>query len=59
VSISVKALVQIALDGAIYKPDEWITLPDEQQPRAQELLAYGLVVEAPAAPVKPRRRKAS
>jgi hypothetical protein len=59
VSISVQARVQIALDGVVYGPGEWITLPDEQQQRAQELVAYGLVDEAPAAPVKPRRRKAS
>lgn len=58
-SVSVKALVHINLDGAEYEPGEWITLPDGQEPRAQELLAYGLAEEAPAAPVKSRRRKAS
>lgn len=56
-TVSVKALVQIDLDGKTYEPGEWITLPDEQKPRAQELLAYGLVEEAPAAPVKARRRR--
>jgi hypothetical protein len=56
-SVSVKALVQLGLDGETYEPGDWITLPDEQQPRAQELLAYGLVEEAPAAPVKGRRRR--
>lgn len=56
-SVSVKALVQIDLDGKPYAPGEWITLPDEQKARAQELLAYGLVEEAPAAPVKARRRR--
>lgn len=57
--VSVKARVQINLDGTTYEPGEWITLPEEQRPRAQELLAYGLADEAPAAPVKPRRRKAA
>ncbi|THA72550.1 hypothetical protein E6R60_26850 [Streptomyces sp. A0642] len=57
---SVKARVQLTLDGQTYEPGEWITLPDDQRPRAQELMAYGLVDEAPAAPVKvSRRRKAS
>ncbi|MCX4799583.1 hypothetical protein OG497_37650 [Streptomyces sp. NBC_01242] len=58
-SVSVKALVQIDLDGTTYEPGSWITLPDSQGARAQELLAYGLVEEAPAKPVRPKRRRAS
>lgn len=56
--ISVKARVQITLDGTTYEPGQWITLPETQRARAQELLTYGLADEAPAEPVKPRRRKA-
>ncbi|MFD8648648.1 hypothetical protein [Streptomyces mirabilis] len=56
-TVSVKALVQLDLDGKTYEPGEWITLPDEQKSRAQELLTYGLAEEAPAAPVKGRRRR--
>lgn len=55
-SVSVKALVQINLDRKTYEPGEWITLPDGQEPRAQELVSYGLAEEAPAKPVKARRR---
>lgn len=55
-TVSVKALVQLDLDGTTYEPGEWVTLPDTQAARAQELLAYGLAEEAPAAPVKARRR---
>ncbi|MFJ4902887.1 hypothetical protein [Streptomyces sp. NPDC088727] len=58
-TLSVKALVQIVLDGESYEPGQWITLPDGQQARAQELLSYGLAEEAPAAPVKSKRRRAS
>lgn len=58
-SVSVKALVQIDLDGKTYEPGEWITLPDRQRARAQELLAYGLAEEAPAKPVKPSRRRSA
>ncbi|MEU6362131.1 hypothetical protein [Streptomyces albidoflavus] len=58
-SVAVKALVQITLDGRQYEAGEWITLPEEQRARAQELVAYGLAEQAPAAPVKARRRKAS
>ncbi|MGW7100422.1 hypothetical protein [Streptomyces sp. NPDC054838] len=57
-TVSVKARVQITLDGRVYEPGQWLTLPVGQEARAQELLAYGLADEAPAAPVKARRRKA-
>ncbi|MFE0490243.1 hypothetical protein [Streptomyces griseoaurantiacus] len=56
-SVSVKALVRLELDGAVYEPGQWVTLPDGQAERAQGLVAHGLAAEAPAAPVKPARRK--
>lgn len=55
-SISVKARVHIALDGKVYAPGAWITLPDEQLVRAQALVTYGLADEAPAAPVRTRKK---
>lgn len=58
-SIPLKARVQLELDGHVYQPGEWVTLPDGQEARAQQLLAYGYADEAPADPVKPRRRKAA
>ncbi|MDQ1041565.1 hypothetical protein QFZ75_008067 [Streptomyces sp. V3I8] len=58
-SASVKVLVQLGLDGKTYQPGEWVTLPDEQKWRAQELVAYGLAEEAPARPVKAARRRAA
>jgi hypothetical protein len=57
VSIPLKALVTLELDGVVYASGEWIALPDDQQSRAQGLLSYGLVEEAPAEPVKTRRRR--
>jgi hypothetical protein len=59
VSKRLRARVQLELDGHVYAPDDWITLPDGQETRAQELLAHGYADEAPAEPVKPRRRKAA
>lgn len=56
-SIPLKAVVSVELDGVVYASGQWITLPDEQQERAQGLLSYGLVEEAPADPVKTRRRR--
>ncbi|MET7363241.1 hypothetical protein ABZS76_33055 [Streptomyces sp. NPDC005562] len=56
-SVSVQALVQIALDGTVYEPGEWITLPEEQRMRARELVSYGLAKQAPAAPVKARKAR--
>jgi hypothetical protein len=59
VSIPLKALVTLELDGVVYQPGEWITLPDGQDARAAQLLAYGYADEAPADPVKRPRRKAA
>lgn len=56
-SISLKALVTLELDGAVYQPGEWITLPDGQEARAAELQAYGYVDRAPVEPMKKTRRK--
>ncbi|MFI0967100.1 hypothetical protein ACH4S8_37800 [Streptomyces sp. NPDC021080] len=56
-SVSVKALVHLTVDGTAYEAGEWVTLPDAQAARAQELVSYGLAEEAPAAPVKGRRRR--
>lgn len=58
-TVSVKALVQITIDGKTYQPGQWITFPEAQKWRAQELVAYGLAEEAPAKPVKPVRRRAA
>lgn len=58
-SIPLKARVQLDIDGRVYQPGEWVSLPDGQEDRARQLLAYGYADEAPAEPVKPRRRKAA
>lgn len=57
--IPLKARVQLEIDGRVYAPGEWISLADGQQDFAQQLLAYGYADEAPAEPVKARRRKAA
>lgn len=56
-SIPLKARVQLEIDGHVYQPGEWVTLPDGQEDRARQLLAYGYADEVSAEPVKPRRRK--
>jgi hypothetical protein len=57
VSIPLKALVALELDGVVYQPGEWISLPDGQDARATQLQAYGYVAPASAEPVKKTRRK--
>lgn len=57
-SIPLKALVQLELDGQVYPAGQWVSLPDGQEERAAELLAYGLAEEAPADPVKKTRKRA-
>jgi hypothetical protein len=59
VTIPLKALVALELDGKDYAPGEWVTLPDGQEDRAQSLLAHGLAEQAPANPVKTSRKRAS
>jgi hypothetical protein len=70
VSIALQALVQLEIDGAVYQPGEWITLPDGQEARAAELQSYGyadelvtgseeapVAVQEAAAPVRTRRKR--
>lgn len=66
-TVSMRAAVVLEVDGVTYQPGEWITLPDRQQARAAQLVAYGYADEmatdtgqAPvAAPVKARRKRAA
>jgi hypothetical protein len=59
VSIPLKALVILELDGVVYASGEVLVLPDGQEARAAGLRTYGYAAEAPAEPVKPRRRKSA
>ncbi|MGA5598381.1 hypothetical protein ACPCSE_29525 [Streptomyces cellulosae] len=58
-SIPLKARVQLDIDGHVYQPGEWVSLPDGQEERARQLLAYGYADEAPAQPVKPKTRRSA
>ena len=58
-SIPLKDLVTLEVDGVVYATGEELELPDGQEARAAELASYGYADEAPAEPVKPRRRKAA
>lgn len=64
-NVSIRTCVTLELDGTVYQPGEWITLPGSQLTRAQQLLAYRYVdklvendgEEAQAALVAPRTRR--
>lgn len=56
-SVSLRALVFLELDGVVYASGEVLELPDGQEARAAELLSYGYADEAPAEPVRTRRRR--
>lgn len=52
-TIELKARVDMNVDGVTYAAGEWISLPEGQQARAQELIRYGLADAAK----KPRRTR--
>lgn len=56
-SISLRALVALELDGVAYAAGEVLELPDSQEARAAELDSYGYADEIPAEPMKKTRRK--
>ena len=58
-SISLRALVALDLDGVEYAAGEVLELPDGQEARAAELRSYGYACEVPVEPVKRARRKAA
>lgn len=55
--IVLKARLQVTLDDTVYAEGAWITLPEAQQARANELVRYGLADFAEKPPA--RRRKAA
>ncbi|MEU9405576.1 hypothetical protein AB0E08_07715 [Streptomyces sp. NPDC048281] len=57
--ISLRALVSLELDGVVHAPGAVLELPDGQEARAAELQRYGYAAEAPAEPVRTRRRRSS
>lgn len=55
--VCLKARLQLTLDDTVYEAGAWITLPEAQQARADELVRYGLADFAEKPPA--RRRKAA
>lgn len=56
-SIPLRALVVLEVDGVVYASGEVLELPDGQEARAVELQSYGYADEAPVEPMKKTRRK--
>lgn len=56
-STRLRALAELSLNGVTYAPGDIVVLPPGQDARAAGLLRYGLVEQAPAPPVKSRRRR--
>lgn len=58
-SIPIRVLVTMEVDGVLYMTGEVAELPAGQEARAREFASYGYAAEVPEEPVKPRRRKAA
>jgi hypothetical protein len=57
VSIPVKVLVTLELDGVVYVSGEIAEFPESHAARAREFASYGYVTPASEEPVKKTRRK--